>query len=238
MATLHPCRLLVGLGLVACSGSAVIATSKLTDDASASAGGSGGASTGGGPAIGGAGGAAGSPDNGGTTTGSRGASASTGGTTNVVDASSSRDAGSCGNPSVSNFVQSLSDVPSDGCGSIGSPATCVGPPVTFSCPVVHGPGDSGTIRPGDQITVNIVATSDGTVNYPCFGLVADHGVMGGANLLYALPSTPWKFSVQIPPSLVPGTVIHFTAYVRSLSSLNAGSCPNRLGRADFDLTVE
>jgi hypothetical protein len=80
-------------------------------------------------------------------------------------------------------------------------------------------------------------TSDGFVNYPCFGLLADHGVMGQAIPLYGLPATGWGFTVQIPPSLVPGTVVHFTAYVRSASPLNSGACPNRLGRLDFDVTV-
>jgi hypothetical protein len=133
----------------------------------------------------------------------------------------------------------VSDVPTDGCGSVGSPPapTCVGPPVTFSCPVVHGAGDGGTIHPGDEITVSVVATSDGFVNYPCFGLVADHGVMGGATALFGLPATGWGFTVQIPLSLKPGTVVHFTAYVRSSSSLNSGACKNRVGKLDFDVTV-
>lgn len=212
--------------MAGCGGSTSIGMSRQLDDASVSAGG--------------AGGAAGSSGNGGTITGSGGASSSTGGSTILPDAGPIAEAGSCGSLAVSNVTQGVSDVPSDGCSGLGGSTapSCVGPPVAFSCPVVRGPGDSGTIRPGDQINVSVVATSDDTVNYPCFGLVADHGVVGGATLLYALPRTGWEFSVQIPSSLKPGTVVHFTAYVRSVSSLNSGACPNRLGRVDFDVTVD
>ena len=127
------------------------------------------------------------------------------------------------------------------CAASPSDPTCSSTPrLTFSTPVVRGPGDSGTFAPGDPITVSFTVTNDDTVNgyaYPCFGLAADDGVVGVKPdvSIYAITpgaTVPYAFTVQLPSSLEPGTVVHFAAYVASLH-VNCATWP----RVDFSITV-
>ncbi len=146
---------------------------------------------------------------------------------------------SCRGPGVSNVEPSDAGGLSMGmCGSALTDHSCAGqlPQVSFTCPVVHGPGDSGIVHPGDAITITLFMTN-GVVEYPCLGLAADHGVTGelpnaGSYQLGAQTNVPVALTAQIPATLAPGTVVHFSAYLDSLN------CIEILGRLDFDVTVE
>jgi len=215
----------IALGLIGCGGSTAVGTSKQLDDAhvpSASSNGSGGAS---GVAV--------------TVTHSRipGADASLVDAAGIPDASAT-DAMSCGSPSVTDVGGNhVSGLPADSCGSPDAPECTTGK-VSFSCPTVVGPGDSGTIHPGDTIRINFVATSDGQLYYPCWGLVADRGVIGSTDITYAIPMTGWELSAKIPSSFPPGTTAHFVLHVVSDSALNTSSCAGNRGRLDFDVRID
>jgi hypothetical protein len=137
----------------------------------------------------------------------------------------------------------VTDVQTDDAGGLpqGScgprPVACQSSPrVTFSCPIVRGPADSGAIAPGDTVTVTVPLTSTVGLGYPCFGLTADHGVAGttpGVSIYYLSPTQgyPLTFTVQLPASLAPGTVVHFVAYVV------LSPCPGDTGAIGFDVVV-
>jgi hypothetical protein len=110
------------------------------------------------------------------------------------------------------------------------------PRITFACPIVRGPGDSGAIAPGDTIAFTVPMTNTVFLAYPCFGLTADHGVQATLPgiTIYALKPTqayPLVFTAQLPASLPRGTVVHFVAYVL------VSSCPGDTGAVGFDVTV-
>jgi hypothetical protein len=146
------------------------------------------------------------------------------------------DAG-CASASVSHVEPNdAAGLPQGSCIAPASAVCTSAPRVTLSCPVVRGPADSGTIAPGDTISVGVLMTSTVDLPYPCFGLTADHDVQTAlpAVTIYALkPSQdyPLWFSAVLPASIAPGTVVHFVAYVV------LSPCPGDTGALEFDVTV-
>jgi hypothetical protein len=153
-----------------------------------------------------------------------------------VDAAVADDAASCGAPSVTHVqADDVGGLPMGSCGA-GAVACQSTPRVTFACPSVGGAADSSTIAPGDTITIVVPMTNSVALAYPCFGLTADHGIVGttpGITVYEIAPTDgyPVQFTVQLPSSLAPGTVIHFVAYVV------LSPCPGDTGAVGFDVTV-
>ncbi len=86
------------------------------------------------------------------------------------------------------------------------------------------------------MTVTVPLTNTVGLEYPCFGLTADHGVVGtlpGVSIYFLKPTQgyPLTFTVNIPASLAHGTVIHFVAYVV------LSPCPGDTGAMGFDVVV-
>ena len=56
-------------------------------------------------------------------------------------------------------------------------------------------------------------------------------------LLYGVMPGDTRLSGQIPPSLQPGAVIHFSAVASGADQASGAACASDLRRLDFDLTV-
>ena|ERR1035438_4000516 len=77
----------------------------------------------------------------------------------LSDTSMTSDA-TCGDPAVTHVQANDAAGLSSGCISAASSVCTSVPRVTFACPVVRGPADSGAIAPGDTITVSVLMGVD------------------------------------------------------------------------------
>lgn len=236
--------LLVVLSVTSC-GSTTASTSRQTGDASTSTGGIDSSTTGSGGRTG------------------------SGGTAGSLDASVAGVPLSCSSsPSVTNIVQTslpqtpvppgtggtqtvgrldpgadgevrLPGLPTDPCVTFASPACPGGPRSIFGCPTIRGPNGSSTIHPGDQITVTVPMSDEGLASYSCFGIDSNNTLVGGYYLTYAVKPAYAQATGQVPPSLKPGTVIHFTAEASGsrYTSGPGAACSNDLTRIEFDVMV-
>jgi hypothetical protein len=143
----------------------------------------------------------------------------------------------CGDPAVTHVQASDAAGLSSGCTSAASSVCTSVPRVTFACPVVRGPADSGAIAPGDTISVRVLMTNTVDLLYPCFGLAVDPGATNvifdftTMNLLTPTRDVPLSFTVVLQPSLTAGTVVHFVV------SVVISPCPGDTGALEFDVTV-
>jgi hypothetical protein len=197
----------------------------------------------GGLAVVGCGGGAGSPSASGNDyagyvdAGSLAPDASSVGADGGLSDASISGAAACGDPAVTNVQANDAAGLSSGCTSAATSVCTSVPRVTFACPVVRGPADSGAIAPGDTITVGVLMTNTVELFSPCLGLTVDPGAenivpdFATVNSLTPTRDFPLRFTVVLPPSLTPGSVIHFVVFVV------LSPCPGDAGALEFDVRV-